>query len=250
MKKQGLALCALMSLSIAACNNDKVDCATFEWGYSYTNGPDLWGQCEADCNGKMQSPINIISNDAESDAGLTALQTSYQPMPIDIEHNGHAIELAYEGGGTLTFDGTTYDLKQAHLHGGSEHQIDGETYPLEMHLVHKNADLGTAAVIGVFITEGAENAFFSQFFGNLPKVEGEHFTDTTQVNLLDFLPSNGGYYTYQGSLTTPPCSEVVTWFVMREPVTASAAQIETLKNILHITYRPIQKLNGRVVRVF
>lgn len=235
----------------SACNTkEKVDCSTFHWGYSYTNGPDLWGQCEAECKGKQQSPIALVDADAESDGSLAALQTNYHPTPIDVEHNGHAIELVYEAGSTITWEGENYELKQAHLHGGSEHTLNGEQYDLEIHLVHKNEAGSSAVVVGIFIEEGTENAFFNQFFGNLPKIEGEHFTDTTEVNIADMFPAASNYYTYSGSLTTPPCSEIVTWIVMKEPVTASAAQIETLRAILPVTYRPTQKLNGRTVRKF
>lgn len=234
-------------LFLTACKSDKVDCATFHWGYGYTNGPDLWGQCETGCKGKLQSPINIVN--AETDASLAALQYSYHPTPIDLEHNGHAIELVYETGSTLNWDGKAYELKQAHLHGGSEHTVNGTRYELEFHLVHKHSD-NDLSVIGVFIEEGAENAFFNQFFDMLPEIEGEHYTDTTTINVADILPTSGGYYNYSGSLTTPPCSEVVNWIVMKEPVQASATQIEKLKAILHISYRPTQKLYKRTVKQF
>jgi carbonic anhydrase len=238
------------ALFFMSCNSDKVDCATFHWGYSYNNGPDLWGQCEKDCNGKKQSPININTSKTESDGALTALAHDYRSSNIHLVHNGHAVELTYSAGSTLTFEGTTYELKQAHFHAGSEHTIDDEMTESEIHLVHKTSS-GEIAVIGVFIEEGAENPFFNRFFDNLPLIENEQFVDELDtLNISEMLPSSPAYFTYSGSLTTPPCTEGVTWIVMREPIQASAEQIEKLHRILHVTNRPVQKLNRREVRSF
>ncbi len=251
------AATAALLLQMSACKSDKIECLTdpqgekyFDWGYSYTNGPELWGQCYEDCNGKKQSPINIETSKAESDAALTALQLDYQPTPLHVLNNGHAIELEYEEGSTLQLDGASYELKQAHFHAGSEHSINDEFAESEIHLVHKTA-AGDFAVIGVMIEEGAENAFFAQFFDNLPMIEGQHYENMdASLNILDMLPANRAYYTYEGSLTTPRCTEGVKWIVLQEPITASAQQIELLHAILHVTHRPVQKLNRRTVRKF
>jgi carbonic anhydrase len=239
----------LFSSSCATDNDSKVDCTTFHWGYDNENGPSVWSECESGCAGTSQSPIDITG--ATLDGSLTALQTSYQAAPIDLVHNGHAIELEYhtQSGGDLTLNGKTYTLLQAHFHGGSEHTVDGHRRPLEVHLVHKASD-DDLAVIAVFIKEGAANPFLAKFIDDLPRTEGAHFTSADSVNIQDFLPTTTGYYTYSGSLTTPPCSEIVTWLVMKDPVDASTVQIGKITSILQTTYRPTLPLNGRSIKEF
>ena len=247
------AAVAVLLFQASACQRDKVECdanGDFDWGYSYTNGPELWGQCYEDCNGKKQSPINIETSKTESNSSLSALQIDYRATPVHILNNGHAVELEYEEGSTLLWDGESYTLKQAHFHAGSEHSIDDEFADSEIHLVHKT-EAGGIAVIGVMIEEGAENPFFARFFDNLPTIEGEHYeSEADTLNILDMLPANRAYYTYEGSLTTPKCTEGVRWIVLQTPITASAAQIEKLNAILHVTHRPVQKLNRRKVQKF
>jgi carbonic anhydrase len=243
-------LCIIFALFSSSCTPetiDKVDCATFHWGYDNDNGPAVWSECESGCAGTSQSPIDIVG--AVNDGNLSALQTSYHATPIDLIHNGHAIELEYHTGSTLDLNGKTYTLLQAHFHGGSEHTVDGHRRPLEVHLVHKASD-NDLAVIGIFIKEGASNAFLANFIDHLPTTEGTTYEDAATVDITNFLPASQSYYTYSGSLTTPPCSEVVTWLVMKDPVEASTSQIGKITSILQTTYRPTLPLNGRVIKSF
>jgi carbonic anhydrase len=148
-------------------------------------------------------------------------------------------------GGTLTIDDKAYQLAQLHFHTPSEHTIDGTRYPAEVHLVHA-ADDGQLAVVGVMFEEGDENAALAEFWNNIPNIEE---AGTVNFNAGSLLPDDRTAYTYSGSLTTPPCSEVVSWHVMETPVSISADQLETLTNMHDDNERPIQPLNDRTVEV-
>lgn len=243
-------LCFL-TISFFACQPKTEDaCATFHWGYEAENGPEVWGDCIAACNGTSQSPVDITNPTV--DGTLSLLQKNYAATPIHFVHNGHAIELEYEAGSTLQLNGKTYALKQAHFHGGSEHTVNGHRRPLEIHLVHQAVtDTNDLAVIGIFIIEDtAPNTFLSYFADSLPQHEHEHFESEDTINIADFFPASQDYYTYSGSLTTPKCSEIVTWIVMKEPVKATAEQIGKFTSVLQTSYRPTQNLNGRTVKEF
>ncbi len=223
----------------------QVNCEDYHWEYEGETGPDTWATCFADCGGQSQSPIALSGS--EPDNIPTALETHYEDVPIELINNGHTVEFEYEAGSTFTLEGEAYNLLQFHFHTGSEHTINGTRYAMEAHLVHQNAMTGQLAVIGVMFEEGAENAFLKNFSDNLPVSEGDHYSSAGLVNVGNLIPSSGGYYTYSGSLTTPPCSEIVTWIVMKRPVEASAEQLSNFHTIMGDNYRPLQDLNGRTV---
>lgn len=246
-----LALFLSTTLFVSCADDDDsedIDCATFEWSYEGDSDPDFWSVCNADCGGDSQSPINITG--AEVDGTLTSLNYSYEAVPIDLTNNGHTIEFEYAAGSSITVDGVNYPLLQFHFHTGSEHTVGGNRFPMECHLVHKNESSGDIAVVSVLFEEGSENAFLANFSSDLPASKDAEYTDAATVNIEDLLPTDGAYYTYQGSLTTPPCSEVVTWLVMRTAAQASSAQIDNFHNILGDNYRPAQPLNGRSIGEF
>jgi len=246
-----LACCTTFLFS--SCKSDDedeeqdVDCSTYEWAYSGDATPDTWHLCNADCGGNSQSPINIAGTTV--DANLTALATNYQDVPINLFNNGRTVEFTYQAGSALTVDGVEYGLAQFHFHTLSEHTVDGDHFPMEIHLVHQSAD-GSLAVVSVLVKEGAENAFLKNFSDDYPATTVDVYQTTDMVNIADLLPSDMSYYTYSGSLTTPPCSEMVSWFVMKTPVEASAAQIGDMAAILNSNFRPTQSLNGRVIGEF
>jgi carbonic anhydrase len=141
----------------------------------------------------------------------------------------------------------SFELEQYHFHAPSEHTVDGRRFPMEMHLVHQAAD-GEFAVLGVLIDEGAHNAAFDPVFSRLPRRLGERVhLEHVQVDIDDLLPSARHVYRYRGSLTTPPCSEGVRWFVGAQPVELSAGQIETFTSIIHGNNRPLQSRGSREV---
>ncbi|MDP8965621.1 MAG: carbonic anhydrase family protein [Cyanobacteriota bacterium] len=218
------------------------------WNELSTN----WAICES---GTQQSPIDIKTSSLGNVAGsiLTPanIQFNYQSLTnFVVQNNGHTIQVNYpypSGTSTMTVDGETYQLVQFHLHTDSEHKIDGEAAALELHLVHQNSQ-GKLAVVGVMIENGAINNDLQTVFASMPKEEGTK-TAMGTINASNFLPANRSYYGYQGSLTTPPCSEGVKWIVLKNPITASQAQIDAFTNIFQVNARPHQDLNGRTIEL-
>lgn len=148
-------------------------------------------------------------------------------------------------GSTLEIDGKVYQLQQVHMHAQSEHDVAGKAYPAEAHFVHQAAD-GSRVVIGVFLTPGAENSAWAPFFANIPATEGPATTVAgATLKPADMLPAQQTYYRYDGSLTTPACTEGVKWLVMTTPIEVSAAQLASFTNEYHNNFRPVQALNGR-----
>lgn len=247
-------IAALFGLS--SCKEDKSlpSCTGIHWNYDNTTeeGPALWGELCVDytsCNGTVQSPVDIAG--AQDDAALTALSQAFGASGTHAVNNGHTIQFNTDEGTSLTLDGQTFKLIQFHVHTPSEHTVNGVSFPMELHFVHKNETTGKLAVIGVLVKEGAENDFLKPLVEHLPAATDEKYDDATeQFNIADFLPSNKSYFTYGGSLTTPPCSEIVTWLVMENSVEASHAQIEDFHNLEHSNNRPIQLLNGRSIKHF
>ena len=227
------------------------DCEDVHWEYDGEEDPSHWGDLclgYMDCGGDVQTPIDVVTADVVADNALSALSTNYLDTETDLINNGHTIQLNYESGSVLTLNGKDYDLLQFHFHTGSEHVVDGSQFPMEVHLVHSNPD-GTLAVVGIFFEVGAENALLAPLMSFIPTSEGEYTSDMT-LNAADLLPVDRSYYTYSGSLTTPPCSEIVTWVVMQNTITASQAQLDALSGILHNNFRPLQALNGRTIKSF
>lgn len=244
---------SFMLLALSACKPDEIpaDCDEIHWEYNGEHGAEHWDKVCTDykaCGGQAQSPIDIMG--ANWDTTLMPLQMVYNNSQTNIYNNGHTLQYNYTPGSTLTLNGEVYELLQFHFHAGSEHSIDGTRYPAEVHLVHKNAASGALAVVGVMFTYGAENPTLEYLFNKLPKKEGEYYRSSKEYNVSGLLPANKSYYTYSGSLTTPPCSEIVNWFVMANPITASDMQINRMTKLFYSNARPIQPLNGREIKLF
>lgn len=218
------------------------------WGYEGDTGPTAWGDlstafqaCKA---GLEQSPINI-ENAVESD--LREIEFDYGRMPLNIVNNGHTIQVNATPGNAIELDGETYELLQFHFHHPSEHTVNDDAYPMEMHLVHQNAK-AEYAVVGVFLTEGAENLALKPIWAAMPRQASEAAAITgVEVEAAALLPADISHVKYYGSLTTPPCSETVKWVVMDEPIEVSPAQIERFSRIFPHNARPTQPLNRRFV---
>ncbi|MBN1181340.1 MAG: carbonic anhydrase family protein [Bacteroidales bacterium] len=225
------------------------DCSTVHWGYEGHEAPENWPNlCSAftPCGGESQSPINI--ENPVTGTSLTALDFEYTTTPVNIVNNGHTVQFNVSDGSKLIINGKEYTLLQYHFHGLSEHTVGGEHYPLEVHFVHKHAD-NDFAVVGIFFKEGEENALFKQYLEKFPKTKGDYSEDA-KIDLMGLLPKDQSYYYYSGSLTTPPCSEIVSWYVLSTPLTASAEQIAEFSEILHSNYRPVMPLNDRIIYSF
>jgi len=219
-----------------------------EWGYSGSEGPAHWGELNpefATCKtGHRQSPVNIVGAHA---ADLPAIQFEYKPVPLHIINNGHTIEINYAPGSFIKVGDKRYELKQFHFHHPSEETIKGKRFPMELHLVHSDAG-GNLAVVSVLLEEGSANALVETLWGLAPKTAGpEKADDKLQINAADLLPANHSYFTFAGSLTTPPCTEGVSWFVLETPITISSKQVATFARIYPYDERPVQALNGRTV---
>ena len=195
-------------------------------------------------SGEMQSPINIETSAAETMTTDGALTLDYAEEIIDVVDNGHSIEI--EDGGQATIAGRSFELKQFHLHSPSEHTLNGENFPIELHFVHKAQD-GRLAVIAVFFKEGAENAAFQAILDDVKANEESAVASGLSLNVAELLPANKSYYHYLGSLTTPPLTENVEWYVMANPVEVSAEQIAAFNEYYEGNNREVQPLGERSV---
>lgn len=215
------------------------------WTYEGEEGAEHWGDLDpsfALCGtGRAQSPIDV-SNATTLD--LANITFDYQPSAMNILNNGHTIQVNYDAGSFITYNESTYQLLQFHFHHPSEHTINGEHAAMEVHFVHAD-DKGNLAVVGVLLTEDdTDNTAYAPIFENLPATA----SDPQAIGTLlasDLLPATQTFYTYSGSLTTPPCSQGVRWLLLTEPVALSGAQIASFASIFELNARPVQPLNTR-----
>ena len=218
------------------------------WGYDGEQGPSHWGDlspqfalCES---GHHQSPVDIRN---PKKADLPPLQVEYKSSPLHIVDNGHTIMINYAPGSFIQVGDKRYMLKQFHFHRPGEEEIDGKAFEMSLHLVHAD-EQGNLAVVAVLLKRGGDNPLIDELWTDLPKEkEHEEQLDNVQINVKALLPSDLGYYTFPGSLTTPPCTENVTWFVLKQPVTVSAAEIQQFEKLYRHNARPIEPLYDRVV---
>jgi carbonic anhydrase len=223
-----------------------------EWGYKGADGPSHWGGLALDypyleCRfGKLQSPIDI---GLAKTAALPPIEFNYGPAPLRIINTGHSIQVNLPPGSFISVGGKRYELVQFHFHHPSETKLAGARLPLEMHLVHKDAD-GKLAVVAVLFATGKDNPLLDELFHYMPLEKGKEMSpDGVTVSVAGLLPDNRAYYTFPGSLTTPPCTEDVTWFVMRTPVWLSEHDVARFAQAYHFNARPTQPVNGRLVQM-
>jgi carbonic anhydrase len=218
------------------------------WSYSGSEDPTHWGKLDpsySSCSlGRRQSPIDV-KHAKPSD--LAVLKIDYQAVPLNIIDNGHTIQVNYAPGSTLTVGDKTYTLKQFHFHHPAEEHINGKSFPFVAHLVHADAD-GQLAVIAILFELGAANPLIDKLWNNIP-IEKEKPQDvpSVSVRVQDLLPSERGYFTFAGSLTTPPCGEGVTWYVLKNQTSISPEQLAAFAKIYPMNARPIQPTNGREI---
>lgn len=216
------------------------------WGYEGDTGPDAWGDLSSDfatcATGVEQSPIDITADAVVNPADI---QFNYQPSNLTVVNNGHTIQANYDEGSSITVDGVTYNLLQLHFHERSEHTLSGQPGAMEAHFVHQN-DNGELAVVGAMINVGAEDQAVAPVWANMPAEAGDPIAvEGATVNADEILPADRTYYRYNGSLTTPPCSEGVTWLVMTTPIEISQDQLAAFQQIHSDNFRPVQPLNDR-----
>ena len=219
-----------------------------EWTYNGDEGPQHWGDVKPDyatCKlGRLQSPIDI--RDAKK-APLPPIHFDYKPSPLKIIDNGHSIQVNYAPGSFISIGEKRYELRQFHFHHPSEERIAGNQYDMVIHLVHADSE-GHLAVIAVLFKNGNADPTIRTLWQNLPaQKDKEETVPGVNINAGSLLPQSLDYYTFEGSLTTPPCSEGVTWFVLRNPRGISPEQVNTFAKLYPNNARPTQPLNGRVV---
>ncbi|HEU5233545.1 MAG TPA: carbonic anhydrase family protein [Terriglobales bacterium] len=219
-----------------------------EWSYNGDEGPQRWGDLNpeyATCKlGQLQSPIDIRG---AKKTPLSPIRFEYRASALKIINTGHSIQANYDPGSFISVGDKRYQLRQFHFHHPSEEQIEGKAYEMVVHLVHADAD-GHLAVIAVLLKSGTYNPIIQKLWDYLPTVEGkERIVSGIRVNAANLLPQSFGYYTFEGSLTTPPCSEGVTWFVLKAPREIAPDQVATFAKLYPHNARPTQPLNGRIV---
>ena len=224
------------------------------WSYDgEATGPDQWGALSDDFIfaeiGTCQSPVDIRVKDAV-EGNAPELKFEAGECTIDAVNNGHTIQFNCKGAGTLTVGGEEFMLVQFHYHAPSEHTFNGRSKPVEIHFVHAS-DSGQLAVVGVMLESGTEtNETYEHICNRLPAFAGDSLVNTeTTFSPYDLLPENTAYFNYAGSLTTPPCSEGVRWFVLKQPIELSKAQVKDFTDRYTGNNRPVQPLNARLVIV-
>lgn len=214
------------------------------WSYTGKEGPGHWGgTCKT---GKAQSPIDIRTADAKAEP-LPALRFDYRPGPLRIVDNGHTVQVSVDHGSSLTVGNDHYQLVQFHFHKPSEEAIEGRHYAMVAHLVHRDTK-GSLAVVAVLLKAGPDNPLIEKLWNNVPREKGHEETlHTVTVSPGQLLPVNRAYFTFTGSLTTPPCSEGVRWFVLETPTTIGINQVIRFGKFYRANARPVQPTNGRRV---
>jgi carbonic anhydrase len=243
------ACCLPGAISARAAEKSGADSAAGHnphWGYEGSGSPEHWGELSADfktCQiGMEQTPIDLNGGvKAQFDKPFSL---DYKPVAGKIINNGHTIQVNLEKGCSCTIEGASYDLLQFHFHHPSEHLVSGKPWQMETHLVHKSPE-GGLAVIGIFMREGAANSLLAPVFDGMPLAAGGEKALAASLDASGLFPAKRGYYRYMGSLTTPPCSEGLTWTVFKEPIEASSEQIRKFASLFPNNARPVQNRNRR-----
>jgi len=240
-------LLPLLASLVVAGTSAAGEAPAHHWTYSGSAGPGSWATLSPEfgaCAGKNQSPIDLTGF---IEADLPPLEISYVPGGEGVLNNGHTVQVTYAAGSSIRIDGTDFALKQFHFHSPSENLVEGKAFPMEMHLVHADAK-GNLAVLALLFAEGAENAAIAPIWSALPQEEGQQAPLSPAVAAAAILPADRDYFRYNGSLTTPPCTEGVRWLVLKATAPVSRAQVEALgKALKGPNNRPAQPVNARPV---
>ncbi|RZI84910.1 MAG: carbonic anhydrase family protein [Rubrivivax sp.] len=218
------------------------------WEYNGATGPQSWGQLKPEfqtCStGKRQSPIDIRDG---IKVQLEPIQFDYRPTPFRVIDNGHTVQVNLEPGNNITVSGRRYELVQFHFHRPSEERINGRQYEMVAHLVHKDTE-GRLAVVAVLLDQGKEHPMVQLVWNSLPLEKSLEQASPVMLDMNQMLPEQRQYYTYMGSLTTPPCTEGVLWLVMKQPATLSPYQASVFSRLYANNARPLQSPAGRMIK--
>jgi carbonic anhydrase len=250
---------------MAGCGNDKpadkaeeqkptsaTNVQKAHWSYEGDTSPEHWAELDqlfTTCKvGNSQSPVNILEEKVKEDGSLSPIQVQYSPSNVALINNGHTIQVNLKNqDNKITIEGKTYTLQQFHFHLPSEHEVNGSHTDMELHFVHKDEE-GKLAVLSVLITKGTENTELNRLWSKLPVEETDEEVAIDGVfDMNPLLPADLHSYRYQGSLTTPPCTEGVQWIVLENTIPWSEAQIDKFKAIFPHDNRPVQPLGEREI---
>ena len=218
------------------------------WSYEGDSGPANWSKINVDwakCgNGSRQSPIDIRDG---MKVELEQISFDYHPSSFNVVDNGHTVQVGVSGGNYITVQNRMFELQQFHFHRPSEERINGKAFEMVVHLVHRDAE-GRLAVLALLLERGAPQATIQTVWNNLPLEKLETMQPTILLDPAEMLPARRDYYTYMGSMTSPPCSEGVLWLVMKQPVQASPAQMALFSRLYPLNARPVQPASGRIIK--
>lgn len=256
MKKRSITKTAMTAITLASALafSSAFAAGSAAWDYNDAThtGPSYWGDLSADYHtckdGFEQSPIDISTS---SDKEIGELKFKYNGTPLEIVNNGHTVQVNYAAGSKLKINGDEYALLQFHFHTPSEHMVNGHASAMEAHFVHVNK-AGQLAVVGVMMDYGKANKTLGKILHNAPTEIKTVTIDGESVNGLSLMPKGKDetedFFNYAGSLTTPPCSEAVRWFVLNKHITVSHKQVEEFSHFVHgANARPVQALNDRTI---
>lgn len=262
-----VAICLVGALLLVSCSptepvaESQGESHVVHWGYEADDGPEKWASMSSEWSlcgeGREQSPIDLadpaptelpaVKIDTPSDQEVEVLN---QKGVIDALDNGHTIQINTKSAEKMTVGDKAYALAQFHFHAPSEHTVDGRHFPMEMHFVHRAED-GALAVVGVLIEEGTENPSLAPLWEQLTRAPGTQATVRIPPEFAEHLFSGEatGAYHYRGSLTTPPCSEGVSWYIRRTPTQLSKDQIAAFTAEYNHNNRPVQALGDRTLHL-
>lgn len=241
------SMVSVSALIVAMTAGATITAKSAEWAYSGEHGPEYWAELSGDyaaCAGAEQSPIDLV---ATHSATTEAIETNWQSFVSEVVNNGHTIQANAPAGSHTLFGGERYELLQLHFHAESEHTADGKSFPMEAHFVHRS-DSGALMVLGVFLVPGSQNAVLEEIWDVVPG-EGASGHTGREIDFRALLPDESAVFRYAGSLTTPPCSEIVNWVVYEQPVEVSHEQLATFVALYPNSNRPIQPTNRRLVLI-
>lgn len=253
----GGLLIAVLIVASSSCSTDVPDQMDAEraedggdgeahWSYAGDTGAESWGRLDpafATCDtGVQQSPVDLAG---AIRAGGDGPEVQWRPTGAQVLNNGHTIQVDMAEGSSITLEGRRFSLLQFHFHLPSEHLVDGASSPMEAHFVHR-ADEGDLAVVGVFMDIGEAHTAIQSIWEAIPDI-GESPSALAGLDPNAFLPEGDGHFRYAGSLTTPPCSEVVSWVVMTESIDVSRAQVDAFAAMYPMNARPVEPLHRRFI---
>ncbi len=218
------------------------------WSYQGPGGPEAWGRLKPEfskCStGTRQSPIDIRDGIAVQ---LDPVEFDYRASQFGVLDNGHTVQVNFAGGNSIRVLGRRYQLVQFHFHRPSEERINGRQFEMVVHLVHKDEE-GRLAVVAVLLERGPAHPVVQTVWNNLPLEKGEEQPARALLDPSKLLPEDRRYFTYMGSLTTPPCSEGVLWMVLKQPVQVATDQIDVFARLYPMNARPVQPSGGRMIK--